>query len=111
MKEREINSYFEGVILNIDIILNNSFYKNKTSLNEVKNKVIKWCDSYKKYKTLKKIHPRELENMDLEITVFFAQYVTIEPLKENYAERLSYNFSELERYWKKEMLEGNLNER
>lgn len=111
MKEREISSYFEGVILNINIILNNSFYQNKTSLNEIKNKVIKWYDGYKKYKTLKKIHPKELEKMDLEITDFFAQYVTIESIKENYAERLSYNFSELERYWKKEMLEGNLNER
>ena len=38
------------------------------------------------YKTLKKIHPKELENMDLEITDFFAQYVTIESIKENYAE-------------------------
>ena len=104
MKERHIKSYFEGVILNIDIILNNNFYENKDSLNKVKNKVIKWYDSYKKHETLKEINPKELENMDLEITDFFANYVATESVKENYAERLSYDFSELERYWKKEML-------
>ena len=54
MENRDTNSYFEGVISNIDIILNSDFYKDKDSLNEVKTKIIKWYDSYKKSKTLKK---------------------------------------------------------
>ena len=29
MKKRDINSYFEGVMSNIDIILNSDFYKDK----------------------------------------------------------------------------------
>lgn len=104
MKKRDTNSYFEGVISNIDIILNSDFYKDKDSLSEVKTKIIKWYDSYKKSKTLKEIDPKELKNIDLEITDFFAKYVETESIKENYAERLSYDFSELEIYWKEEML-------
>lgn len=38
---RDINLYFEGVIQNIDIILNNDFYKNKDNLIIVKNSIIK----------------------------------------------------------------------
>lgn len=111
MKKRDTNSYFEGVISNIDIILNSDFYKDKDSLNEVKTKIIKWYDSYKKNKTLKEISPKELEDIDLEITDFFAKYVETESIKENYAERLSYDFSELESYWKEELLGENLNGR
>ena len=39
---RDINSYFDGVINNINIILNNEFYSNKDNLEDVKNKVISW---------------------------------------------------------------------
>lgn len=104
---RDINLYFEGVIQNIDIILNNDFYKNKDNLIIVKNSIIKWYDSYKTHLTLKQINPEELKNLDLEITDFFADYVETEPVNENYAERLSYDFDKLERYWKDEMLGNN----
>lgn len=104
---RDINSYFEGVIQNIDIVLNNDFYKNKDNLITVKTSITKWYDSYKTHQTLKQINPEELKNLDLEITDFFADYVETEPVNENYAERLSYDFDELEGYWKDEMLGNN----
>lgn len=104
---RDINSYFDGVINNINIILNNEFYSNKDNLEDVKNKVISWQKDYKKNNTLKGIDVKDLEYLDLEITDFFADYVAIEPAKENYAERLSYDFSVLEHKWKDEMLGGN----
>ena len=44
--------------------------------------------------------------MDLEITDFFDKYIKIESVKENYSERLLYNFSHLEKEWKSEMLGG-----
>ncbi len=109
--ERDVNSYFDGIISNIDTILNNDFYKNKKQLNIVKTEIIKWYDSYKEYKTLKKISPKTLEDLDLEITDFFAQYIETESVEENYAERLLYDFDELERYWKAEMLGENYNGR
>lgn len=104
---RDINSYFDGVINNINIILNNDFYDNKDNLEEVKNKVLEWQEDYKKNNTLKGISVKDLEYLDLEITDFFADYVATEPIKENYAERLSYDFSILEKKWKDEMLGGN----
>ena len=55
------------------------------------------------------INSNELKNIDLEITDFFAKYVETEPIEENYAERLSYDFSELESYWKEEMLLDSVN--
>ncbi len=109
-KTRNINSYFEGVIENIDIILNDNFYQNKEALYDVKSRAIEWYDSYRKFNTLTNIDPNELKDMDLEITDFFAQYVAIEPVKTNYSERLSYDFGELEILWKKEMLGEDLND-
>lgn len=106
-ENQNIKSYFEGVLENIDIILNNNFYKNKDNLITVRKSIAKWYDGYKKHQTLKEIDPKELKNLDLEITDFFADYVEIEPVNENYAERLSYDFDELERYWKDEMLGNN----
>lgn len=104
---RDINSYFDGVINNINIILNNEFYDKKDNLEDVKTKVISWQKHYKKNNTLKGINVKELEYLDLEITDFFADYVANEPAKENYAERLSYDFSVLEHKWKDEMLVEN----
>lgn len=108
---RDINSYFDGVLNNIDTILNDDFYENKESLLSVRKKILKWYDSYKKSKSLKKIDPNELKDLDLEITDFFARYVKIEPVKQNYTERLSFDFSELESLWKEEMLGGKVNGR
>ena len=45
---RNIKSYFEGVIENIDIILTNDFYENKNELSNVKKEIMNWYDKYNK---------------------------------------------------------------
>ena len=59
MEERDIKSYFEGVIENIDIILNNDFYKidDKKKLIPVREDINKWYKDYIKNNTLKNIKP------------------------------------------------------
>lgn len=57
---------------------------------------------------MKGIEPKELESIGLEITDFFDKYVVTESVKENYAERLLYDFGHLEMKWKTELLGGNL---
>lgn len=101
-KERSIESYFNGVLKNIDIILNSDFYKKSDvkNLNKVKLKMKKWYKNYKVKNTLTGINPKELEYMDLEITDFFDKYMIIETVLENYSERLLYDFSKLEHEWK-----------
>ena len=110
-KQRDINSYFEGILENINIILDNSFYSNddKKNLEYVKLEVETWYISYKEKNTLKCIQPNKLKNIGIEITDFFDKYVMTEPVKENYAERLSYDFGYLEKNWKVEMLGGKKN--
>ena len=110
--QRDIKSYFDGVLENIDIILKNDFYKqiDKNNLKNVKEKIKNWYKSYSKINTLKEINPNDLEYISLEITDFFDKYFESESLNENYAERLSYDFGCLELAWKKEMLGGNKNE-
>ena len=111
MEERDIKSYFEGVIENIDIILKNDFYKidDKKKLIPVREDINKWYKDYIKNNTLKNIKPETLENIGYEISDFFDEYVVSESIKENYAERLIYDFGELELYWKDEMLGGKKN--
>ena len=111
MKEkRDIKSYFDGVLENINIILENDFYTDKKNLKDVKILIEKWYKSYKEKKTLRGINPKELENIGFEITDFFDRYLTIESVKENYAERLLYDFGHLEKDWKEEMLGVKRNE-
>lgn len=112
-KIKDTELYFESVLENINIILSNSFYKNedKENLKLVKSKLENWYKIYKEENTLKSIGSKELENIELEITDFFDKYVAVESVKENYAERLSYDFGCLEIRWKKEMLEGSTNNR
>ena len=112
MKEqRDVKSYFDGVLENICIILKNDFYKeeDKNIFNEIKIKIENWYESYIEENTLKNIEPKELEYIGLEITDFFGKYVSTESVKENYAERLSYDFGHLEIYWKKEIMGGRKN--
>lgn len=112
-KRRNVKSYFIGVLENIDLILKNGFYKNddKLVLKKVKLKVKKWYKSYIENETLTKIKPEVIKYIELEITDFFDKYITTEPVKENYAERLSYDFGCLEKKWKDEMLGGKINGR
>lgn len=107
--KRDISSYFEGVLANINVILNNSFYKDidKENLIYIETEVEKWYETYKKRKSLKEIEVKILDDISLEIAGFFDKYVALEPVKENYAERLSYDFGHLEICWKKEMLVEN----
>lgn len=107
-KQRNINSYFEGVLENINIILNNNFYSenDKKTLEYVKIEIDKWYKIYKQKNTLIGIEPNELKNIGLEITDFFDKYIITESLKENYAEKLLYDFGYLEKIWKIEMLGG-----
>lgn len=105
-KSRNIDSYFKGVIENIEIILDNNFYKveDKENLKFVKSKIENWYKNYQAKNTLKCIEPKELENIELEITDFFDKYIATESVQENYAERLLYDFGYLEHDWKNEML-------
>ena len=48
----------------------------------------------------------DIEYIDLELTDFFDKYIKIESVKENYSERILYNFSHLMKEWKNEMLGG-----
>lgn len=101
---RDINSYFIGVLENINLILNANFYGNKGNLKDVKLKIQKRYDNYKINNSLKNIDPEELKYLSIEITDFFANYVEIESLENNFTERLSYDFGHLEICWKNEML-------
>lgn len=109
MPNRNIDSYFKGVIENIDIILNNDFYKkeDKHELISVKNKIVSWQENYKTKKSLIGIDPKDLEYIDLEITDIFDKYMIAESYYENYTERLSFDISQLESAWKEEMLRRN----
>lgn len=73
MFERDIESYFDGILENIDIILDNVFYKDedKEGLKYVKLKIKDWYKIYMEKNTLKGIEPDELKKIDLEITDFF----------------------------------------
>ena len=105
-KKRNIESYFDGVIENINIILSNDFYTDKNNLKKVRKIVGNWYKNYKENNTLKGINPKELEYIGLEITDFFDRYLIKESSKDNYSERLSYDFGHLELSWKEEMLGG-----
>ena len=108
-KIRDTTSYFKGVLENIEIILNNNFYATKDKINfkKLKEKIESWYTVYNETNTLKGIEAKDLENIDLEITDFFDKYIIKEPVEENYAERLLYDFGHLEENWKQEMLGGN----
>lgn len=108
VKDRDIKSYFDGVLENIDTILQDSFYKleNKDTIIEIRKKINNWYNTYKEKETLKYIKPKELEYIQLEITDLFDKYYIDEEIDKNYTERLLYDFSHLEHYWKDEMLGG-----
>ena len=107
-KPRNTSSFFDGVLENIDIILNSNFYadEDKINFNKLKEKIESWYTVYKEANTLKGIEVKDLKEIELEIADFFDKYIVKEPVKENYAERLLYDFSHLEDDWKKEMLKN-----
>ncbi len=110
MKFDEIKDLFEKMLESINYILKNDFYSNKYSVPQIKDKVEKWYSEFNTKKTLTTISVDDLQFIDWEITEVFDIYFKHETSKSNYTERLLYDFSILERYWKDEMLGGNKNE-
>lgn len=103
----KIKDLFENMIVALDFILDNDFYLNKYSVPQIKKIVEKWYSEFREKNTLKTISVEDLKFLDLEITEIFDVYFKNEPLKDNYTERLLYDFGALEGYWKDEMLGGN----
>ena len=110
-EEKEIISFFNDTLEDIDDILKSDFYHDKANLKEIREKIERWYKNFIQKKSLVCIEPQELKQLDLDITTIFADYVATEPVKENYTERLLYDFGHLEKYWKDEMLGGNKNVR
>ena len=92
------------VLENIDIILKNDFYNDKNNLKDVNSLINDWYELYKKNSSLKGIDYKKIEYIQNEINDFVDKYLPTEPVKENHAERLSYNFGHLMHFWKSEML-------
>lgn len=111
MNKIENEDIFIKIIEDIDNILNDNFYEAKESFLEMKKTIQKWHNDFKKSNTLKVIEPEILEQLDLMVTDYFDKYIKTESVKNNYAERLSYDFSTLEKNWKEEMLGGKQIER
>ena len=107
-KERDVKSYFDGVLENLDVILQSDFYKleNRDTIKDIRNKINNWYHTYQDKNSLKDIEPKELEYLALEITILFDKFYIDEEIDKNYTERLLYDFSHLEHYWKDEMLGG-----
>lgn len=63
--QRDIKSYFEGVLENIDIILDNSFYndEDKEELKYVKSKIEDWYKIYMEKNTLKGLNLMNLKRL------------------------------------------------
>lgn len=85
---RDINSHFISILENIDKIENDKFYENKQNIISIKQTIKDWFDYYKNNNSLKNIVPELLTKIDLIITDYFDIYITIEPIKNNYVERL-----------------------
>ncbi|MGM9877990.1 MAG: hypothetical protein ACI33S_04995 [Bacilli bacterium] len=106
--KREIDFIFDDIIECMNCVDKSDVYNknDKENLIKIKNKIEYWYKSYLKNSTLKEIMPNDIEYIDLELTDFFDKYIKIESVKENYSERILYNFSHLMKEWKNEMLGG-----
>ncbi len=109
MDYKEVDLRFLKIFDNIDNIMSNEFYKDKGQLLKVREIFEQWYEEFKLKKTLKTISVKELEYLDLEITDIFDMYISTEPVKSNYAERLLFNLDILKEMWKEEMLGGKIN--
>lgn len=104
MNCNEINSLFLKVLEDIDLIMNDDFYNEKSSLLSVKEIIQNWYNNFQEQKTLKAINPENLKFADLEITDLFDKYLKTESVTNNFTERLSYDFGILKKVWKDQML-------
>ena len=106
MDFNEIDSLFLKILSDIELIMKDDFYIEKSSLLKIKVIIKKWYDEFKIEKSLKTIDVKNLEFISLEITDLFDIYFKTESVTNNFVERLLYDFSILEKVWKDEMLGG-----
>lgn len=100
----DISKLFINILNDINLIEKSKFYKKDDSFRKIKEIIKQWYDNYKLNKILTSITLKDLEYLDLEITSFFDKYIESESIKENYSERLYYDFCRLEKIWKNKML-------
>lgn len=100
----DISKLFINILNDINLIEKSKFYKKDDSFSKIKEIIKQWYDNYKLNKILTSITVKDLEYLDLEITSFFDKYIESESIKENYSERLYYDFCRLEKIWKNKML-------
>lgn len=100
----DIGKLFINILNDINLIEKSEFYKKDDSFRKIKEIIEQWYDNYKINNELTSITVKDLEYLDLEITSFFDQYIESESAKENYSERLYYDFCNLEKIWKNKML-------
>lgn len=99
----DISKLFINILNDINLIEKSKFYKKDDSFSKIKEIIKQWYDNYKLNKMLTSITVKDLEYLDLEITSFFDKYIESESIKENYSERLYYDFCRLEKIWKKDL--------
>lgn len=107
MNYKENDLLFLKIFDDIDNIMNDNFYHEKDSLIKIKQIIQNWYNEFTNKKTLKKINLEELKFVDSEVTDLFDAYVQTESTKNNFTERLYFNFSILKKSWKDEMLGGD----
>ncbi len=100
----DISKLFINILNDINLIEKSKFYKKDDSFRKIKKIIKQWYGNYKLNKILTSITLKDLEYLDLEITSFFDQYIESESTKENYSERLYYDFCRLEKIWKNKMV-------
>lgn len=104
MDYKEIELLFTELVESLNDMIQTDLYTEKELINQIKEKVEIWFDSFKKSKSLTKIKLEDIKFLDLEIIELQDKYIMIEPVLENYIERTSYNFGILEKIRKDELL-------
>lgn len=104
-KEKEIVKLFSDFLKTLNLVFCDKFYEKTLELKKVKSIMYNWFLYFQSDKSLIHINPNEIEFVDLEITDFFDKYIEIEDALHNYTEILSFNLSQLEKYWKDEVIE------
>ena len=104
-KEKEINKLFSDFLKTLNLVFSDKFYEKTLELKKVKSIMYNCFLNFQSNKSLIHINPKEIEFVDLKITDFFDKYIEIEDALRNYTEILSFNLSQLEKYWKDEVIE------
>ena len=104
-KEKEINKLFSDFLKTLNLVFSDKFCEKTLELKKVKSIMYNCFLNFQSNKSLIHINPKEIEFVDLKITDFFDKYIEIEDALRNYTEILSFNLSQLEKYWKDEVIE------